>query len=49
MVRNMAMSRLLSFTNMVRPEMIFSAATSTIKVRIKNITVRSICSASKKL
>ena len=32
MVRRMAMSRPLSFTSMIRPEMMFSAATSTISV-----------------
>ena len=49
MVRRMAMSRPLSFTSMVRPEMMFSAATSTISVRMMNMTLRSIFSASKKL
>ena len=41
MVRRMAMSRPLSFTSMIRPEMMLSAATSTISVRIMNMTLRS--------
>ena len=49
MVRRMAMSLPLSFTSMMRPEMILSAATSTISVRIRNITLRSTCSALKKV
>ena len=49
MVRRMAMSGPLSFTSMIRPEMMLSAATSTISVRIKNITLRSTCSALKKV
>ena len=47
MVRRIAMSLPLSFTSMIRPETILSAATSTINVRIKNITLRSTCSALK--
>ena len=43
MVRRMAMSWPLSFTSMIRPEMMLSAATSTISVRIRNITLRSTC------
>ena len=42
MVRMMAMSRPLSFTSMVSPEMMLSAATSTMSVRMTNITFRSI-------
>src|SRR4051794_8882200 len=49
MVRRIAMSLPLSFTSMIRPEMMFSAATSTIRVRIMNITLRSTCSALKKV
>ena len=41
MVRRMAMSCPLSLTSMIRPETMLSAATSTIMVRIKNITLRS--------
>ena len=48
MVRSIAMSRPLSFTSMVMPEMMFSAATRMIRVRMRNITVRSTFSASKK-
>jgi hypothetical protein len=43
------MSCPLSFTSMIRPETMLSAATSTIMVRIKNITLRSTCSALKKV
>ena len=43
------MSLPLSLTSMIRPETIFSAATSTIMVRIRNITLRSTCSALKKV
>ncbi len=49
MVRRMAISLPLSFTSMMRPEMMFSAATSTISVRIMNMTLRSTCSAEKKV
>ncbi len=48
-VRRMAISLPLSFTNMIRPETMFSAATSTIMVRIRNITLRSTWSALKKV
>ena len=48
-VRRIAMSRPLSFTSMIRPEMMLSAATSTISVRIMNMTFRSTCSALKKV
>ena len=41
MVRRIAISLPLSFTSMIRPETILSAATSTIMVRIRNITLRS--------
>ena len=47
MVRMMAMSRPLSFTSMIRPDTILSAATSTISVRIRNMTLRSTWSALK--
>ncbi len=47
MVRRMAMSRPLSFTSMIRPEMMLSAATRMISVRIMNMTLRSTCSAEK--
>ena len=47
MVRRMAMSRPLSFTSMIRPEMMLSVATSTISVRIMNMTLRSTCRAEK--
>ena len=43
------MSLPLSFTSMIRPETMLSAATSTISVRIRNITLRSTCSALKKV
>ena len=46
-VRRIAMSWPFSFTSMISPEMMFSAATSTIRVRIMNITLRSTCSAEK--
>ena len=49
MVRRMAMSLPLSFTSMIRPDTMLSAATSTISVRIRNITLRSTCSALKKV
>ena len=49
MVRRIAMSGPLSFTSMIRPEMMLSAATSTISVRIRNITLRSTWSALKKV
>ena len=43
------MSLPLSFTSMIRPETILSAATSTIRVRIRNMTLRSTSSALKKV
>ena len=43
------MSPPLSFTSMIRPEMMLSAATRMISVRIRNITLRSTCSALKKV
>ena len=49
MVRRMAMSLDLSFTSMTRPEMMLSEATSTISVRIRNMTLRSTSSAEKKV
>ena len=49
MVRRMAMSLALSFTSMMRPEMMLRAATRTIRVRIMNMTFRSTCSAEKKV
>src|SRR5437868_2230497 len=48
-VRNMPMSRPLSFTSMISPEVILNAATITIMVRIRNITLRSTWSALKKV
>ena len=41
-VRRIAMSRPLSFTIMIMPEMMLKAATRMISVRIRNITLRSI-------
>ncbi|MCY1312046.1 hypothetical protein D9M70_624270 [compost metagenome] len=49
MVRRMAMSLPLSFTSMIRPEMMFSAATRTISVRIMNITLRWTSIVEKKV
>ena len=49
MVRRMAISWPLSFTSMMRPEMMLSAATSTISVRMRNMTLRSTWSAVKKV
>ena len=48
MVRRIAMSLRLSFTSMIRPDTILSVATSTISVKIMNMTLRSTCSALKK-
>ena len=48
MVRRIAMSRPLFFTSMVMPVMMLKAATTMIRVRIRNITLRSTCSAAKK-
>ena len=39
------MSRPLSFTIMIMPEMMLKAATRMIRVRIRNITLRSISTA----
>ncbi len=47
MVRRIAMSRPLSFTSMIRPEMMLNAATRMIRVRIRNITFRSTSTAVK--
>ena len=47
MVRRMATSRPLSFTSIIRPEMMLSAATSTISDRMMNITLRSTSSTVK--
>ena len=43
------MSRPLSFTSMIRPEMMLSAATRMIIVSTRNITLRSTASALKKV
>ena len=48
-VRRTAIARALSCTSMMRPEMMLSAATSTISVRMANITLLSTASTSKKL
>ena len=48
-VRRMAMSRPLSFTSIIKPEMMLSAATRTISDRMMNITVRSTSSTVKKV
>jgi hypothetical protein len=48
-VRRMAMSRPLSFTSMMRLEMMLNAATMMISDRMRNITFRSTWSALKKL
>ena len=48
MVRRMAMSRPLSFTSMIRLEMMLKAATRMISVRIRNMTLRSTWMALKK-
>ncbi len=47
-VRMIAMSRPLLFTSMVMPVMMLKAATRMIRVRIRNITLRSTWSAAKK-
>ena len=49
MVRRMAMSRPLSFTSMIMDEMMLNAATTMIRVRIRNMTLRSTWMALKKL
>ena len=48
-VRRMPISRPLSFTSMMRPEMMFNAATRTITDRMMNIMLRSTSSTVKKL
>ena len=48
-VRRIAMSRPLSFTIMIMLEMMLNAATTMISVRIRNITLRSISTALKRL
>ena len=49
MVRRMAMSLVLFFTSMIKPVMMFIAAIATTNIRIRRITLRSTCQASKKL
>ena len=49
MVRRMPMSRPLSFTSIIRPEMMLNAATSTMIDRMMNIMLRSTSSTVKKL
>ena len=49
MVRRMPISRPLSFTSMMRPEMMLKAATSTMIDRMMNIMLRSTSSTVKKL
>ena len=44
-----AISRVLFFTKIVKPEMILKAATMIIKVKMTNITFRSTTNASKKV
>ena len=44
MVRRMAMSAFLSFTSMIRLEMMLNAATRMIMVRMKNIVLFSVLS-----
>ena len=48
MVRRMPISRPLSFTSMMRPEMMLKAATTTITDRMMNIMLRSTSSTVKK-
>ncbi len=48
MVRRMAMSRPLSFTSMIMLETMLNAATRMIRVRIRNMTLRSTSTALKK-
>ena len=45
----MAIARPLSFTSMIRLEMMLKAATTMISVRIRNMTLRSTWTALKKL
>lgn len=49
MVRMIAIEERLSFTIIIIEEMMLNAATRMIKVRIRNMTLRSTCSALKKL
>ena len=49
MVRRMPISRPLSLTSMIRPEVMLNAATMTMIVKMRNITLRSTCSALKKV
>ena len=49
MVRRMAMSRPLSLTSMIMLEMMLNAATTMMRVRIRNMTLRSTWMALKKL
>jgi hypothetical protein len=48
-VRKMAISLPLSLTNIIRLDTMLNAATHTINVKIKNITVRSTFNALNKL
>ena len=48
-VRKIAMSRPLSFTIMIMLEMMLNAATTMIRVRIRNMTLRSISTALNRL
>ncbi len=48
MVRRMAMSRPLSLTSMICPEITLNAATRMTMVRIRNITLRSTATTPKK-
>ncbi len=48
-VRRIAIALPLSLTSMIWPEITLSAATSTISVRMMNMTLRSTLSASKKV
>ncbi|GJD75183.1 hypothetical protein CFIICLFH_3423 [Methylobacterium goesingense] len=49
MVRRMAMSLDLSRTSRISPEMMFRVATTTMRLRIRNITFRSTSRAPKKV
>ncbi len=46
-VRSTAISRPVSFTSMIKLEMMLKAATRIISVRIRNMTLRSISKAEK--
>ena len=48
-VRNTAIAAPLSFTSMIRDEIMLKAATRMISVRMRNMTFRSTCNALKKL